>query len=76
VCAHNAEDGDTISVFEMKTFLLPVRKFKLFAEWMLKDRRKVFKKYDKDKSGTIDFDELENALEEFFDEVREQRIRI
>ena len=76
MCAHNAEDGDTISVFEMKTFLLPVRKFKLFAESMLKDRRKVFKKYDKDKSGTIDFDELENALEEFFDEVREQRIII
>jgi len=40
-------------VFGMRTHLEPVPRLKPFVDWMLKDRMRVWKKYDVDKSGTI-----------------------
>ena len=58
-----------ITVTAMRTRLQPVRKIRPFVDWMLRDNLRVFKKYDRDRSGSIDLGELEFALEEYFDQV-------
>ena len=69
LCEKNSGDGRNLTVHGLRTYLEPIPKLKPFVSWMLGDRMSVFKKYDKDKSGTIDLQELESALDEYFDEV-------
>ena len=69
LCEKNSGDGRNLTVHGLRTYLEPIRKLKPFVNWMLGNRMAVFKKYDKDKSGTIDLEELELALDEYFDEV-------
>ena len=70
LCEKNSGDGRNLTVHGLRTYLAPIRKLKPFVDWMLGNRMAVFKKYDKDRSGTIDLEELESALDEYFDEVR------
>jgi len=53
LCLLNGASSLTITVFGMRTHLEPVPRLKPFVDWMLKDRMRVWKKYDADKSGTI-----------------------
>ena len=71
VCTVAALGRASISVLAIKKYLVGNPRYQPFALWMLKDRCRVFKRHDVDKSGTIELDELEKALEEYFDEVRD-----
>lgn len=53
LCVLNGAASMHITVFGMRTHLEPVPRLKPFVDWMLKDRMRVWKKYDVDKSGTV-----------------------
>jgi len=54
---------------KLKLELEGVPKLRAFSQWMCCDKGAKFKQYDVNKGGSIDLEELELALEEYFDSV-------
>ena len=55
---------------KLKLELEGVPKLRAFSQWMCRDKGAKFKLYDVNKGGSIDLEELELALEEYFNSVR------
>lgn len=56
---------------KLKLELDGVPKLRAFSQWMCRDKGAKFKQYDVNKGGSIDLEELELALEEYFESVRD-----